>query len=491
MIDSLASSLTHVLTVDYFLVTLGGVLLGLFLGAMPGLGGLTGMAVLLPFIFGRDPHTAMGLLLGMFCVIVTSDTIPAVLFGVPGSVGAQATILDGFPMAKKGEAKRALGAAFTVSMFGGVIGALMLLAVIPVVRPLVLIFSSAELFALAILGMSVVSVLGGTVPLVGLALAFGGVLCSMIGMDPETGIFRWTFGSSYLLDGFPLIPAILGLFGIPEIAALSIKGFPIAAQSERAEKGFLTGIKDAGRNWFLMVRCSLIGVLVGIIPGLGQNVSSWIGYGHAIQTSKDKEGFGKGDIRGVIGPECANNATTGGALLTTLAFGVPGSAGMIFLMAALTMLGITPGPELFTRHLDITVTIVITVALANIMACVFCFFLASPLAKLCRLPIHVLSPFVIIAVFFASVQVTSSLGDAITLFMFGLIGWILKRIDWPRPPLALGLVLGPILGRYLFISNNAFGAMWLTRPGVIIIGLLTLGGIILGMRKTGSKEAKR
>ncbi len=456
------------------------VVAGLILGAVPGLGGITGLTLLLPFVFDLPPDTTMILLVGLAAVVNTGDTIPAILMGVPGTSAAQATILDGFSMTKNGEAGRAFGASYTSSILGGLFGAIVLLLTLPVLEPLVLSMGSPELLMVSLLGVSMVGTLTGRVPLIGLALALFGVLLSMIGQDPETAIYRWTFDQLYLFDGLPFIPVALGIFALPELIETVGRGQSLATQGTMAgiSRGLFRGIRDTFKNWFLVVRCSLIGVYVGLVPGMGSEVVDWVAYAHAAQTIKDREKLGKGDVRGVIAPEAANNAKVGGALIPTVAFGVPGSMMMVILLGALTMAGITPGPEMVTKHLHITLTMVWTLAIANIMGGILCMFLTSQIAKLSYVRIGLLSAFILVAVFVAAVQATGNLADLIMLLVFGLVGWTLKKLDWPRPPLALGLVLGPVASQYLFISVQRYGFTWLTRPGVIIIGLVLIASLV-------------
>ena len=322
-----------------------------------------GLSILLPFTFDMDPFTAFAVLIGLHSVICTADTMPAVLFGIPGTAASQATILDGHPMAKRGEAGRALGAAYMASLMGGLFGAVVLALSVPVFRPLVLAFGAPEFFMLGMLGISMVAVLGGRRPLKGLVVGVIGLLVGAVGGDPQTGILRWTLDQPYLEDGIPLVPVSLGIFAIPEIADLVVKGTRIADVPKDATRGVTVGIRDAFRHWFLVLRCSAVGTWVGFIPGLGASVVDWFAYGHAAQSIKDaRETFGTGDVRGVIAPESANNAKEGGVLIPTIAFGVPGGAAMALLLGAFTIQGLIPGPDMLTRHLDVTYTIVWSIA---------------------------------------------------------------------------------------------------------------------------------
>src|SRR3954467_4309251 len=311
------------------LVYLGaGCIMGLVLGIVPGIGGLAGTAMLLPFTFNMDPYTAFALLLGLGSTTATGDPIPAVLFGVPGGAASAATVLDGHPMAKRGEAGRALSAAYMSSMLGGIFGAILLAFTIPILRPIMLYLGSPELLAFAVLGISMVAILSGNAPLRGLTAGCAGIMLAMIGSDPQTGTLRWTFNSLYLWDGLPLTPMLLGVFALPELCDLLIARVAISAKTDGASiyKGQWQGGKDCFNNWWLIMRCSWIGGGIGSIPGISASVVDWLAYGHALKTEKGASAtFGKGDVRGVIASESSNNAKEGGALVPTVAFGVPGS----------------------------------------------------------------------------------------------------------------------------------------------------------------------
>jgi len=480
MLDAAGQALVIMLDPTRLMFLAGGVLMGLVLGIIPGIGGLVGMALLLPFTFDMDPYAAFAMLLGMSAVTSTSDTIPAVLFGVPGTSGAQATVLDGLPMAKKGEAGRALSAAYMVSLMGGIVGALLLGLTIPLLRPVMLYIGSPELLGFAIFGISMVATLSGSAPLRGLAAAGLGMMLAMIGSDPQTGTLRWTLDSLYLWDGLPLVPAVLGLFALPELADLCIQRTSIASGGSKydVKAGMLRGLKDAFINWKLVVRCSALGSMIGAIPGLGSSVVDWIAYGHALQTEKGAQAtFGTGDVRGVIAPESANNSITGGALVPTIAFGVPGSASMAILLGAFLIHGLVPGPDMLTKNLHVTYSMVWSIAIANVLGAGLCYMFSGQFAKLALLRYTLILPGVMAIMYIGSFQASRQWGDLYTLLIFGIVGWTMKHLKWPRPPLILGLVLGSIVERYMFISISRYGADWLMRP--VVIALLALSFLTL------------
>jgi TctA family transporter len=473
----------------------GGVVIGLILGVIPGLGGLVGMALLLPFTFDMDKFAAFAFLLGMGSVTTTSDTIPAVLFGVPGTTGSAATILDGHPMARNGEAGRAFGAAYTASMVGGIFGALLLAVSIPILRPVMLYLGSPELLSFSVFGLSMVAVLSGSSPMRGVAAACIGLLIAMIGSDPQTGTLRWTLDSLYLWDGLPIVPVTIGLFALPELADMAITRSSIATDSEAAEmdtrSGQWQGIRDTFTHWWLVIRVAWLGSALGAIPGLGAAIVDWVAYGHAARTEPGAaETFGKGDVRGVLASEGSNNAKEGGALVPTIAFGVPGSASMAILLGAFLIHGLIPGPDMLTKHLDVTYSMVWSVALANILGAGICFAFSNQFAKIALLRYTIIMPLILAVVFIGAFQGSRQWGDIYALLTFGTVGWCMKRLQWPRPPVILGVVLGDIVERYMFISVERYGTEWLfptsfanVRYVVIFMFLLSIYGLVRPLLK--------
>lgn len=470
-------ALDVLLSPSHLMFLISGVVVGLCVGILPGLGGIVGMTILLPVIYGMDPHDAFAMLIGMVAVIPTSDTFPSVMMGIPGSSASQATIMDGYPLAKKGEAARALGAAFTASLIGGLIGAAVLTVIVPIARPIVLAFGSPELFMLALLGMSMVGVLSGDKPIRGILAAGIGLMIGAMGDAPAVTEYRYTFGIDYLMDGIPLVIVGLGLFAFPEIIDLQIEGRAIS-KTTTLGKGWLDGVKDALRHKFIVVRCSIIGVIVGFLPGLGGSVVDWIAYGHVIQTTKDRERFGKGDIRGVLAPESANNAKEGGGLIPTFLFGIPGSGSMAVFLGGLLILGIQPGPSMLTENIDLVYTAIWSLALANVFGAGLSILLSKPITRLTVIPFSYLAPFMILIITFASYQATQSWGDLIALIFMGALGWLMKQYGWPRPAALIGYVLAGNLETYLFISVQRYGVSWFTRPGVIVLAVIILASVV-------------
>ncbi len=460
-----------------------GIALGLYFGAVPGLSGLSGMAILLPFTFGLEPASAFAFLMGMYAVTTTSDSIASIMIGVPGTAASQATVLDGYPMTQRGEGARALGAAFTCSAIGGLLGALFMGLSIPLVQPLVLSFAMPEFFMLALLGLTMVGALSGRSIVKGVLCACLGVLVATIGYAQQMSIPRYWFGSIYLLDGLALVPVVLGLFAIPEVVTLATSGGTIARKSSpNAGSGLFDGIRDVVRHRWLVLRSSFIGIYIGILPALGAALADWVAYGHAVQSAKDKSQFGRGDIRGVIAPESANNAVKGGALVPTVAFGIPGSPALAVLLGAFMIQGLSPGPQMLTSQLPLTYGLMWMLAIANVIAALLLLVAAQQIQKVAFVNGAWLVPAIVIFVLMGAWS-GGRMGDWYTLLVFGAIGVVLKNLDWPRAPFVLGFILGPIMENSLHISIRAYGVEWMTRPIVLVLLALIVLTVIFSVRR--------
>ena len=301
-----------------------------------------------------------------------------------------------------------------------------------------------------------------------------------LGAAPALPEYRYYFGIDYLMDGIPLVIIGLGLFAFPEIIDLLIKGKAIS-EAPTLGKGWLQGVKDAISHKLIILRCSVIGVIVGFLPGLGGTVVDWISYGHVIQTTRDRENFGKGDIRGVLAPESSNNAKEGGGLIPTLLFGIPGSGSMAVFLGGLLILGIQPGPSMVSEDIGLLYTAIWSLALANVFGAGLCIMLSKPITRLTIIPFTYIAPFMILILTLASYQATRSWGDLIALLIMGILGWVMKQYGWPRPAALIGYVLSDNLETYLFISVQRYGIAWITRKGVIILALIIAISMVLSI----------
>ena len=491
MLEAFITGLLQVFDQTTFLLMVIGIFLGFIVGILPGIGSPGAVALMLPFIFEMDPVQAFAFLLGMYAVTGTTGDITSILFGVPGEVVSTATIIDGHPMAKKGEAGRALGAALMSSLVGAIVGAFSLAAAIPIVTPLVLSFKSPEFFSLAILGICFLAALSGDNKLKGVLAGGLGLVLSTVGLDYQENIERYTFGLVNLWEGVGLIAAAVGLFAVPEIVELWVKGSAIAEAKVGKLGGVWQGVKDTFIHIGITVRCSMIGTFFGLVPGVSAALSQWVSYAHAVQSTRDKSGFGKGDVRGVLGPGAANNSGIGAAMIPTVAFGVPGSATTAILLGAFIIQGLQPGPKMLTEHLALTFSFVWLIVISNIITVALCLLFLNHLAKITQVRGSLLIPSLFMLIFLAGFANTGSYFAMATTLVFGVMGVIMVNHGWPRPPLVLGLVLGSLVERNLFISYEIYGLWFLTRPIVMVTFGIALVVIFLpGLQDWMAKRAQ-
>jgi len=479
MLEIMFSTLVAMLTSPKIMgLMLIGVMIGLIVGVTPGIGGRLSIALAIPFVFGMDMIPGAVFLLTMHAVNGTSGQISSIMFGVPGDGDDAATTLDGYPMAKKGEAGRALGASITASGVGGIIGAIVFAIMIPILEPVVLAFSPAEFFLLAILGITFIAFLaGGGSIFKGIIVGLFGMMLATVGMDPYTGTPRYAGDFLFLWDGLSLVTAVLAFFAIPEMVALAVRGGSIAAVSRDVAKvsyrQLFQGVLEVPRHWWLVIRTSIIGAVIGMIPGLGGSAAAWMCYGHAVQTSKTPERFGHGAVEGVIAPETASNAKEGGSLLPTLFFGIPGSSGMAVLMGAFLILGIQPGPAMMTNHLDVVWTLMWALVVGNIIAVTFLLFINRWVALLTFVNGSMLVPFILVFAVLGSYVNEGQWENLVILVLLSVVGYGLLRYDWPRAPFVIGLVLGRISEESLHKALGLWGLGFFTRPlSLVLIGLI-------------------
>lgn len=472
------SSLGSVLSWPTFGFLLVGMALGFMVGILPGLGGSTALALMLPFTFGMEPVAAFAFLLGMGAVTATTGDLTSILFGIPGEPSSAATVFDGYPMTKRGEPGRAVGIALVSSLMGALIGAFFLAFAVQIARPVVLKFGPPEFFMVAVVALSFVATLSGRAVAKGMIMACIGFLVASIGQDPGTGRMRLTFSVPYLIDGISVVPVVVGLFAVPAVLAMmSSLQTSEDARSAPSVQGWTVGARDALSRWWLIVRCSAIGIFCGMLPGVGGSSSQFIAYAHAKQTSKAPHEFGTGSVDGLVAAGSVNNAKEGGDLVPTVGFGVPGSGQMAILLSAFLITGLTPGPAMLTDHLDVTFSMVWTLVVANIIAVILCLIFLRQICGITRIPVRRLVPFLLVFIAIGAFTATNSWNDVMVMLLFGLIAVFAGRWGWPLPPLLLGLVLGPMIESNYFLSYelNDRGFSWLGRPIVLVMmGVLVL-----------------
>lgn len=471
MLDSALSALANLFAFSNLLFLVLGVAAGLVIGIIPGLGGTGAVALLLPFIFVLEPTQALALIIGAVAVVHTSDTISSVLLGVPGSASATVLLLDGHAMARRGEGARALSIAFLSSMVGGLLGALGLSLSIPIARPLVLSFGSPELFMLTVLGISLTAVLSHGNMIKGLLAGAFGLLLGTVGSAPAAADYRYTFGSLFLSDGLDLVAVALGIFGLAEVVSL-VGSRSSVATGAGLGSGWGAGARDVLHHWRHVLRGALVGMWAGVLPGIGATAGTWMAYGQAKATARkdSKKTFGKGDPRGIIAPESANNSVEAGDLIPTLLFGIPGGAPAALLLGALLAFGIEPGPRIITDDLDVVYTIIWSFALASVLGAAACFLLSRPLAKLSFVRFPVLAGGLIVILFTAGYQESRQIALMQVMVILGAVGWLMKVCGIPRAPFLIGFVLSLPLERYYFLTASLYSfGEWIVRPYVLVM----------------------
>ena len=496
MLEASVDALFHLFSPGPLLAMLLVLPVALFSGLMPG-GGLPVSVVVLSLAVHLDPWVAITIVVFHMAASDITEPIPAILFGVPGARSAQATVLDGYPMAQQGLAGVALGASYTTTIVGGVIGAIALLLALPVSRQLLEWFGSAEFFLLTLMGVLAVAVVSAGAFVKGILTAAFGIAIAMVGYADLGGNVRAAMGFDfYLWDGFGLVPVVVGLFALPEAIALVVGDTTIARARldtllREAKADVWRGMRQAWNHKWLMARSSLIGVFVGIMPGVGGSAAHWIAYAQARQTEPGgTETFGKGDVRGVIASDAANNSVDGGVLIPTVVFGIPGSGGMAIVLAILVLTGITPGPLMLTRHLDLTVSMVYTIAFANLVVVPIMLAFAPTLCRIAVIPPNILAPVVVGIVSLAALAANGALGDLGAVLAFGLLGVFMKRYGWPRPPILIAVALADILERFLWISVNNYGWGMLLRPQFLVILAFMVAVTLFSLRaQRGARKA--
>lgn len=492
LFSAAAQGFLNLLEFQILFAMLLGVSIGTFTAVAPqGLGMPLVYAIALPIVIKWKPITGIALLIGASSVSAICAAYLPILFGIPGGSGSQATVLDGYPMGKKGEGRRALGASFMAGGMGCLIGTFTLAAAIPAARPLIYLMGSPELFVVMLWGLSMVAVLAGRRPVKGLIAAAFGLLLATVGQQAQSGVMRFVFDVPYLLDGISISIIALAMFGIPSALDLALTKLGVEQQPVPLKGSLFDGAKDALREWWLVVRCSFVGVWVGIVPGLGSQVVDWLAYGHAAQTCKGgRQTFGEGDVRGVIAPESANDAKDGGDLVTTLLLGFPQGVVTALFIVALLAWGYLPGPEMVKKNPEVIYSIVWLQGISGTVGTLIGFVLAAQLAKLAEVRYSFMVPIMFIFILMGAFSVNRDPADLIVVVAFGLLGYFMRRYGYPRPAMILGLVLGDLMEKYLYRSVASYGFTWLSRPAVIGLLIISTASFLLTLRGRMKANAK-
>lgn len=490
--DAFLSALSQIATGTYWISLVVAIVVGTIVGFIPGVGATLVTAIMLPtvLLLIEEPATGIVFLAMVGSLNNTLASIPAVLIGVPDSE-TQVTYLEGHQLARKGKGAHTLGAVYAVSMLGGVIGAVALAATVPIIKPFILKFSYTEIAVLALFGIAMVALLSRGSMAKGLAAGLLGLMLGTVGVDPLTGTARFTFGEVALWDGLPLVTAILGFFALPELIDLTMTREAVAKTDAKvSNREVFRGFRYGLTRWPMVIRQSLFGAFMGAVPGIGGSVIDWLSYAFGISLHKNKKGrerepFGHGSLEGVLFAESANNSKAGGQALPTLTLGIPGSTSWAIISVAILAYGLAPGPSLLTSHADITILMVLTLAIGNLAVALIGLMATNWLARMTRIPYPTVGFLVMGMVFLGAYLDMQQWIVFIILACFTAIGLMMKVFSWPRPPLMLGLILGPIVEQNLLSAVSIYGVVGvITRPIAIGLVILLVVSIVTFMRLT-------
>jgi putative tricarboxylic transport membrane protein len=476
-----SSVISELGSVDVILMLFVGVIGGIFLGSLPGLSATMGIALLIPITFGMEPVAALVLLSAIYTSAVYGGSITAILIHTPGTPASAATAMDGYQMTQQGKGLKALGTSTVCSVIGGVVSAVALLVLAPPLAQISLQFSAPEYFLMAVFGLTIISSLSSGAMVKGLSGGLFGLLIGLVGVDVMTAYPRFTFGVTELENGISLIPAMIGLFSISQVLiqaeALGSKKNDVSAIAELKGNTFPT--RDDWRKLLpTITRSSFIGLLVGILPGAGGDVASWVAYNEAKRASKNPDNFGKGEIEGLAAAETANNAVTGGAMIPLLTLGIPGSAATAVMLGGLYIHGLQPGHELFTKNADVIYAVIIGLVLANILMGIFGLAMAKHVVKVASIPFAILAPIIIVLSVVGSYAINNNIFDVYVMVSFGLIGYLMRKTSFSTAAIVIAMILGTMaeMGyrQAIVMSKGDVLTYYFSRPISLILIVLIL-----------------
>ncbi|WHH61017.1 tripartite tricarboxylate transporter permease [Petroclostridium sp. X23] len=480
MLENIISGFINLFAWNNFLFINIGLAVGIIFGALPGLSATMGVALFMPLTFGMDPITGILMLLGIYCGGTYGGSITAILINTPGTPASAATVLDGYTMAKNGHAGKALQMALIASTIAGVFSALILLFIAPQVASMALKFGPPEYFALAIFGLSIISSVCSDSVFKGIIMGILGMFISMIGMDPIGGMPRLTFDYDYLAAGINLIPALIGLFAISEI----LNKVRILDHKVEHTEDFMhekVSLKEVVLHLKTILKSSAIGTFIGAIPGTGAAIASFLSYNEAKRVSKTPEKFGTGHLDGVAASEAGNNGVTGATLIPLLTLGVPGDTVTAILLGALMMQGLTPGPDLFKTHGIVVYTIMIGLIFVNIFMYLQASYFIKGFVRITKVPVNFLIPILIILCVTGAYAANNTLFDVKMILIFGALGYLMTRFDFPVTPMLLAIILGPMaevsMRQSMILSEGSY-AIFFTRPISLIFLILAVLSVI-------------
>ena len=492
MLENLAYGFSYVFQPFPFLMLVFGVVLGVIVGALPGITGALGIILLLPLVSQLDNRIAMIMLCGLFCASMFGGSISAILIQTPGGASAAATMLDGYPLAQKGYAGKAIGIAAIASFIGGIISTACLILIAPQLSKIALQFHGADFFSLAVFGLSMI---GGSSKNVikGLVSGVFGMFIATVGIDSIMGTTRFTFGSVALMNGFPLLTVLIGIFAVSEVFHSAGKSFSEIGLPKQDLKNILPSWKEIRSILKVSGISGLIGVFIGIIPGTGGAISSFMAYNFCKKISKRPEEWGQGTLEGIAAPESSNNGTTGGALIPMLTLGVPGDVVTSVMLGALVLIGVRPGPLIFVEHAPLVYTIFAGMIVIQFVMLAFSLGFARVSPIILKIPQTMLMPIVMVLCVVGTFSLSNQLYHVFIAMVFGLVGLFMRRYDFPAAPMVLGVILGPMaetnLNRALIVTSNDWTILF-TRP--LSLAFLIVSAVFIGMSiHTNIKDSKK
>lgn len=488
MADLLIQGIYNVFNVGNLFAIFIGTVLGIIIGALPGLSSTMGVALLIPITFKMDPSAGLCMLGAIYCASVYGGSISAILLRTPGTSASVATTWDGYELTKQGLAGKALAMSTYSSMFGGLFSAVCLILIAPALAVMSLRFGPPERFFLAIFGLTIIITVSSESLIKGLISGFFGIAIATTGIDIISGNLRFIWGQVSLLDGIPLLPALIGLVSMSQAMILiETKRTKIEIKKNVIRDQIIPTIDDLRRTFVTIIRSSFIGTIVGIIPGAGTDTAAYFGYSEAKRNSKHPETFGKGDIEGVAASEAANNAVTGGSLVPTLTLGIPGNSVTAVFMGGLLIHGLIPGPALFTKYGVVTYTLLVSLFLANIAFAILGIIGVKSFIKVVKIPTYILSPLIITLSVIGSYALRNNVSDVVIMFFFGILGYIMEKGKFSTVPIILALILAPMAEKelrrsLLILGGSIFPAF--QRPICIIVFLLIIVSLSVSFIRT-------
>ena len=493
--------LTNLISIESLMALVLGVVGGMLIGALPGLNATMAISLLIPITYSMAPHAAFIMMMAVYTSAFYGGSLTAILIHTPGTPSSAATAGDGYALTKKGRGLEAMGMSTVASMFGGAVSGVALLTLAPLLGKISLMFSAPEYFLIVILGLSIIGGLGGGSMIKGFLMGCFGLFLGTIGTDGLTGQLRFTFGIDGLYAGISTVPALIGLFSISQALILSEKYLDFKNGIHRtlddiSMKGkFLPSFKEMLRLGPNFIRSAIIGVVVGILPGAGGDIGAWFAYSQAKKASKHPEEFGDGSLEAICASETANNAVTGGSIIPLITLGIPGSTVAAVLLGALILHGLTPGQSMFTKNITTTYTIIIGFILANIMMGLIGIVICRQVVKITKVSDAILIPVIVVLSTIGSYSINNRFSDVYLMLIFGLIGYLCRKLDLPTAPIILGMLLeatgeSGFKNAILMSKGQPVILYYLQRPASLVLLVLIFLTVVVPIISMAMKAVK-